>query len=283
MGSRSFPLPPLLTLSTRAASLVRLPTYFRIAEEARVDGIDLDFAGRPLPSSIVRLVTHAEASDAPVRSVWVPRSSAWTAWRRDRSRRLAAELAAAMGAAALVIDLPAMTDGKISRSVVTSVTESLRANVGPATQVTVAIGAARLEGGRGHLVQLTSLRRLAEEWDFDIALDLLGRIDPRWEAEAAVARLGTRLSLIRLGGDIASGPAQGRWRGAARALATALDSGHAMTFALAPTVAPWQGAWAPAVARACAAAGTRIMDRYSAVEEQRVLDSFPNPRPHYRG
>ena len=41
------------------------------------------------------------------------------------------------------------------------------------------------------------LRYVAEEWEVHIALDLTGAIDPRWEAEAAILRLGERLRLVR--------------------------------------------------------------------------------------
>ena len=47
-------------------------------------------------------------------------------------------------------------------------------------------------------MQLGALRHFAEEWDLGVALDLTGRLDPTWEAEAAVTRLGQRLQLLRV-------------------------------------------------------------------------------------
>ena len=50
-----------------------------------------------------------------------------------------------------------------------------------------------------HPDRLVVLRRLAEEWDFDLALDLCGPIDPTWESEAAISKLMPRLTLVRIG------------------------------------------------------------------------------------
>jgi hypothetical protein len=58
---------------------------------------------------------------------------------------------------------------------------------------------------------------MAEEWDFDLVLDLVGGVDPQWEAEAAVVRIGSRLRMVRLGARRwRCGPTRstaGWWRG----------------------------------------------------------------------
>ncbi|MFN8591320.1 MAG: hypothetical protein U0031_07630 [Thermomicrobiales bacterium] len=90
-----------------------------------------------------------------------------------------------------------------------------------------------LKGGRPHLVQLGAIRRFAEEWDIEIALDLAGRFDPTWEAEAAVARLGHRLSVIRLLASAPSRGAIGRDRVACRALHAALDREDSLEISVA--------------------------------------------------
>ncbi len=91
-----------------------------------------------------------------------------------------------------------------------------------------------------------ALRRTAEEWDFDLALDLCGGIDPRWEAEAAIQRVLPRLTLVRVGtsgGDVSSGT---RNRLTRRSLAYLLDQSYAGTLSLAPSV-PWTGVLSPAL------------------------------------
>src|SRR3712207_9486683 len=104
---------------------------------------------------------------------------------------------------------------------------------------------------------MTALRRLAEEWDFAIALDLIGPVDPRWEAEAPVSRLGSRLTLIRLVAQAAIGSAFGRHRPGARALAAAVGGGPATNVVIVPRGAILQSARTPALMRGRALTGAR--------------------------
>lgn len=278
MGRRPFPVPPLLTLSTSALPLLRSSTWFRIARDAGLDGLDLDVSGRPLPNA-GRLLAMAERHDTTIRSVWVPRPGFGSGWRFAA----AVALANAIGAARLVVEAPPATDGVVAPAALLDRCESVRGLLSGQTRVVVALRPRHLEGGRRHLVQMTVLRRMAEEWDFDLALDLVGTIDPRWEAEAAVSRLGSRLTMVRLDGDILAGPGIARHRSSARALAAAIDGGHADRFAIVPRVPVWHGGQASALARAGAEARRRIADRHSSVEEQRILDVFPHPWPGQRG
>lgn len=281
MGARPYPLPPLVTLST-GASRLRPSTLFRAASDAGVDGVDLDLSGRPWPDPR-RVAAAAERHNVAVRSIWVPRPGIWTGWRSDRAMEVTAALVGATGAGFLVIDGPVGNDGSLSRSAMTRLTEAAHGVAPPGTHVVIALRGRHLEGGRRHLVQMTSLRRLAEEWEFGVALDLSGTLDARWEAEAAVSRLGARLTMIRLPANAASGPSSGGNRVAVRALAAAMDSGYPTQFAVVPGVPFWQSGYVPALARACATAKRRIAERHSVVEEQRVFDAFPHPWQEHRG
>lgn len=281
MGTRPLPVPPLVTLSTSALPLPRPATWFRIARDAGVDGVDLDLSGRPLPQPD-RLLASAERSDVSVRSVWVPRARIWTGWRFEFGMSAAAALANATSASWLVIDAPAAVNGAFPLATLTARTEALRARLTSKIGVVVTLRPRQLEGGRRHLVQMTALRRMAEEWEFDVALDLVGVIDPRWEAEAVVSRLGNRLKMIRVASDVVTEPGSGRNRASVRALAAVIDGGQLARFAIVPKVSVWQTGHAPALARAAADARRRISDRYSAVEEQRILDAFPHPWPGHR-
>jgi hypothetical protein len=66
-----------------------------------------------------------------------------------------------------------------------------------------------------------------------VALDLTGRLDPTWEAEAAVTRLGQRLQLLRVRDTSPSRNAVGLDRVACRALHAALDRESALMVAVA--------------------------------------------------
>ena len=239
MAAFQVPLPPLLVLSTRASLVLRLSTLARVAEQARLDGIDLDLTGRPLAARRGPLLASEDGRAVPIRSVWVPRPGFLRGLASRRTIASAVAIADAARADQLLVDVPIAEDGKLARSLVTGTVESLRSRLGPATGVTVALRPWQLEGGRGHLAMLTALRRLAEEWDFGVALDLLGTIDPSWEVEAAITRLGGRLTLVRLGGEARSGRGYWRRRAAHRALATVIDNGQRPTLSLGAMACPW--------------------------------------------
>lgn len=282
MDARVRLLSPVVTLSTRASPRLRLTTFARVAIVAHLDGLDVDLSERlpVVPSDVIAAV---ERYAVPVRSVWVPNIGPWTNWRREHVTDAAATIARASRAAMLVVDLSAGGAGKPVRAAITASTIALRSSLRAETRMCVAVRARQLEGGRAHLVEMTALRRLAEEWDFEIALDLTGPIDPRWEAEAAVARLGARLRLIRLETEVASGPAHGRGRMATRAFSAAIDGGHAMEFALVPRCPIWRWNRAGVMTGACDTAGRRVRARFAAVEAQRVADAYPPPFPKHRG
>jgi hypothetical protein len=101
------------------------------------------------------------------------------------------------------------------------------------SRVLLGIPSTALKGGRPHLVQLGGIRRFAEEWDLSVAVDLAGQFDPTWEAEAAIARLGERLSLLRISASAPSRAAVGRDRVACRALHAAIDGDHVLDVAIA--------------------------------------------------
>lgn len=281
MGVRPHPLAPLVSLST-SASWLRVPTFCRVAREAGADGIDLDLSGRPLPDP-ERVATVAERHGIPIRSVWVPPPSIWTAWRSERALAAAVSVVRLTGAGCLVFPAPIGGDGSVSRSAVAGLSETALGLCPPRTRVVVALQHRHLEGGRRHLAQMTALRRLAEEWELGIALDLSGAVDARWEAEAAVSRLGARLMLIRLAADAAWGTSGGGSRVAIRALAAAIDGGHPVQFAVVPGLPFWQSGHAPALGRAYSSARRRIAERHAMVDEQRVFDAFPPRWQEHRG
>jgi hypothetical protein len=97
------------------------------------------------------------------------------------------------------------------------------------------LSSAALRGGRPHLVHLGALRHFVEEWDLSLALDLSGNFDPTWEAEAAVARLGERLSVLRVRASAPSRSAVGADRVACRTIHAAIDRGRAVDIAVCAT------------------------------------------------
>ncbi|CAA9567471.1 MAG: hypothetical protein AVDCRST_MAG49-3271 [uncultured Thermomicrobiales bacterium] len=278
------PTPPLITLSTRASRLLPLASFLPVAAAAGLDGVDLDLTGRlgrPAPEPI-RL--RAAREGVPVRSVWLPPTSGGPLSERQ-GRRMAAtavSLVAGTGATTVVVDRPtAATERRPPgprRPGTRSLLQVLRQELPEPIRIALVVRPRQLGGTRDHLVEMTALRRLAEEWDYDLALDLFGPIDIGWEAEAAVTRLLPRLTAIRLGPLESRPPGRGRARMTARVLSLAVDAGFGGTIATTPQPAALQGLWGPAIARAGSATAALIRDRYLTVHQPTQRDTFTRSR-----
>jgi hypothetical protein len=219
-----------------------------IAAVASVDGVDVDVTS-PLRAWLASCFGAAERPYVPVRSIWVPIDGL----RSPRNRRLIDTLASHQPDAPPRVIAVLPNSGSVrDLARVFDPTWSALASC----QIAIGLAATGLKGGRPHLVQLGGIRRFAEEWDLAIAVDLAGRFDPTWEAEAAVARLGDRLAILRLSATAPSRAAVGRDRVACRALHAAIDRAPSLDVALsAPTPVPF-----PATPRAAAHAAQRAID-----------------------
>lgn len=202
------------SLSTRGAFM---PAWMvqHVAAAAGVDGIDVD-ALSPLGTWLAARTGATTAPQIPVRSLWLPLD-----WRRSPRVARLVETVTYLHSDQPPLVVVVVPGAFPVRELVKHV-ETFRSALNPA-QLVVGLPSPLLRGGRPHLVQLGGIRRFAEEWDFRIAIDLSGRFDPTWEAEAAIARLGERLRLIRLPASAPSRAAIGRDRVACRALHAALD------------------------------------------------------------
>jgi hypothetical protein len=114
--------------------------------------------------------------------------------------------------------------------------EQTRQFVGRDRRLLLALRGYHLLGGRRHLADLTALRHLAEEWDLGFALDLTGGLDPTWEAEAAIIRLGGHLRLLRIKTAATHRLAVGEARVVARALGAAMEQAIPPEVALVSSV-----------------------------------------------
>lgn len=183
----------------------------------------------------------------PTTSLWLPITMASTA----RSRRLIRLVSERQGdvTPSLVLATSSLQYRDLSRQMV-----ELQAST--PSRLLLGLDTSQLRGGRPHLVQLGALRHFAEEWDLGVALDLTGRLDPTWEAEAAITRLGQRLQLLRIRDTAPSRNAVGLDRVACRALHAALDRESSLTVAVASSrLSPL-----PATPRAVAVNARRAAD-----------------------
>ncbi len=266
------PLIPSLVLSSRANRWLPVTALAEAAHDAGTDGLDLDLTTRPGATLLgfasgIRVQTGA---DVAIPSLWLPqvRRFGLNGRRADRFVDEWLGLSARLQLKQLLVNRePALRPfGERDKR---PLLLRLQEGVGPKTRVTLVLRPTDLEGTRAHLTTMTSLRRTAEEWDFDLAIDLCGTVDPRWEAEAAIQRILPRLTLIRLGasgGDLAPGS---RARLTRRSLAYLLDQSYSGTLSLVPTV--------PLTAKFSAATlerGTRNEAQAIVERHQRIFSSI---------
>lgn len=231
----------------------------------RFFAIDLDLRSTWIAPSWTRLAADASHSMTRVRSTWIAGVIAGPA-SRSRLLRLTTLLRGCKNELGLrTIVIPRAAHLRRGSSIGPSIREIVSDRSNTSARIAVGIRAIDFADDRRHLDQLVATRRLAEEWDLDIALDLTGNVSLNWEAEAAVIRLMPRLTLVRLRPWIASdgsGPSEDRQAIALRTVAMLADQGYTGSISLVPRPDPW---WKiPAAEGAGAETLTRdlILDRY---------------------
>ncbi len=276
------PALPEITLSSTAVRWRRPSTIFRVSERSGISGVDLDLSD---PMVIGRTNDMADALsrfNGAIHTVWMPRSTNPAVWTGSNVYHEALDAHRRTGAR-IVLRMPVAPHPEINRAVITSLTETMRTRVDGDARIMVALDRRWTTGGRAPLVQMTTLRRLAEEWDFEIGLDLTGRLDPTWETEAAILRLGRRLIYLRIAALPTPGRASdARDRITARALAASLESGSLQTVALAPAVRPWHRLAIGSTANACQDLSQRVHVRQKSWLESRIVDQSANDRAPWR-
>ena len=212
-----------VSFSTRGALM---PAWMvqHVAGMANVDGIDVD-ATSPLGVWLAARSGTSESPHIPIRTIWLPIEGV----RAPRVQRLLDFTHAHQSDVPPLIVLT-LSGAGASRDLARTFFQT--ADVVRDWNVALGLPATALRGGRPHLVQLAAVRRFAEEWDLAVALDLAGRFDPTWEAEAAISRIGNRLKLVRLSVAAPSRAAVGRDRVACRALHAAIDRVERLDIAL---------------------------------------------------
>lgn len=224
--SRQIPSSSLaVNLSTKRVVLPARMVH-QVAALAGVGGLDVDVTS-PLGRWMGARLAASNYGNVPISSLWVPASEL----QSPASRRLIEDIANRQSDSCLsiVATLPA---GATLNELTTHL--ALSGGIDKSLPVMLGLPSAALKGGRPHLVQLGGIRRFAEEWDLSVAIDLSGQFDPTWEAEAAVSRLGERLTKLRITASAPSRAAVGRDRVACRALHAAMDRDRYLEVAVAP-------------------------------------------------
>lgn len=266
---------PRISVATRSPRVAALHAFLGAAESAGVPELDLDLTGRTWRMNLPRLAAAAAACQIRIRAVWLPDSDRGRFVERwDHIPALLADLHAELRPGAVVVDRTVSGNARRHADTILALRRTLPASV----RLAYAIRPGELVGTRDHLADLSALRRSAEEWDLDLALDLHGSIDPRWEAEAAVTRLLPRLSVVRLGPLGSRPPGRGRERATARALATLADASYAGAIAITAQRSIWQTGSHAALARSCAETAHHIRVRYATIQDALPQSAYPEFR-----
>jgi hypothetical protein len=209
-----------------------------VIRRAQDDGylaIDLDMRhafSSPSPSAVRSLSDDAVLR---IRSIWLPATMNGPLLSR-RLERLTGFLRLAqqeLGLRNIVI----AGASQASRRGTPLLPVARRAVAGAHGAVRLAMGV-RADRSMHSLESTTLARRVAEEWNLDLALDVAGPVPAGWEAEAAVSRLLPRLSVVRLCGWLPSHfthEDDGPTRIAARSMSMLADQGYSGLLSVVPT------------------------------------------------
>lgn len=263
-GSRPTGRPTIL-LGAQASRLGTIDGIVRDMSEQRFFAADLDLRSVWIAPSWPRVAAEASRSMIRVRSAWIAGVITGPA-ARSRLLRITALLRGCKDDLGLrTIVIPRAAHLRRGSSIGPSVKEIVTDRTKTSARIAVGIRAVDFANDRRHLDQLVATRRMAEEWDLDIALDLTGNVSLNWEAEAAIVRLMPRLSLVRLHSWIAgdgSGRSRDRQAIALRTIAMLADQGYAGSISILPHPAPWWSMTAHAGSGPEALARELILDHY---------------------
>lgn len=248
MSSRSRPkeTPPLggrptVLYGGEATRLGSLGGLIQSASAHEFYSVDIDLRSSWLAPSWLAVASQLSRHMIRVRSVWLPGMLAGPLvnQRTDRLMEFLRGCRRDHGLRTIVI--PRAAHIRRGSSLGPLIRQFASDRTGPVPRVAVGVRAIDLGAERGHLDHLRSIRRLAEEWDLDVALDLTGRVPRDWEAEAAIMRLLPRLALVRIAPESREGlyrTSVGTRSMAARSIAILADQGYTGPISVASSVHP---------------------------------------------
>jgi hypothetical protein len=227
---------PTIVLATTPGRFGSLNGSLRLATTSGLIAIDLDVRSAWRMPSVDQLRIAHRSEPVRIRSLWLP-STLTGMFARVRTDDLSELMRVArddFGLQTLILPRDRVGNSESALHLRTA-RDLAQRRTGRKVRLALGLQASDFRHDRWHLDQLLGLRRMAEEWDLDLALDLSGNVAPTWEAEAAVLRVLPALSVVRLGqwrradgGMIASQEAQV----AHRTIAILADQGFAGTIAI---------------------------------------------------
>ena len=188
---------PTIVLGGSVSTLGSAANALAVGHAGPFYALDLDLRDAWLPPAWDQIASRHAQSTIRLRSLWLP--ATLTGFNIDRRHTRISELLAHgrddLGLRELIVPrLSAETPGVNLAAEARAFTKASNGVV----RIAIGIRAASLMRHADHLDRLAAVRRTIEEWDLAVALDLTGDIPTGWEAEAAIARLVLRMSLVRL-------------------------------------------------------------------------------------
>ena len=195
------PLPapgrPTVVLGGTASALGSATNALSVSQLGPFYALDLDLRDAWLTPTWQHVAAFHRESTVRLRSMWLPGTISGfnVARRHERLSALLAHGRDDFGTRDLII--PRLSVESPGVNVAAEARDFAKASQG-VVRFSVGVRAASIMRHADHLDRIAAIRRTIEEWDLGIALDLTGDIAAGWEAEAAIARLVRRLTLVRL-------------------------------------------------------------------------------------
>jgi len=239
---------PTIIAGAATSPLGSLGRTLRAAESLQFFAIDLDLRRTLVMPSATALGRAGEQGIVRIRSAWIP--GAITGPRHvSRTKGLWSGLihaATHLGLRSVVIPHRSeVTRGEWLGSESRRVFQE--ANLGAIRQA-IGIRGSAMQRGHEQLRHLQMVRHTAEEWDLDLALDLTGDVPHYLEAEAAILRLISRLTIVRIPSWVsANGELNTADPISRRVISILADQGYTGTISIVPMRSPWHISWQPPV------------------------------------
>jgi hypothetical protein len=190
---------PILAYGTTPGRFGHLGKGLYAAQNAGLLALDVDLRDAWFLPSPTATALETARHIIRIRSIWLPSGvRGWFAQRRmDALGDFLRQAKQEFGLRSLI--LPRSQEGEDLTLINKLARDVAAVKTGTDVRLVLGLRAGDFRHDRWHLDQLTSLRRMAEEWDLDLALDLTGNVSLAWEAEAAIVRVFPRLVSVRLG------------------------------------------------------------------------------------
>lgn len=270
-------LSPTLTISTSTSRYIGPNRYAKIAAHAALAGVDIDLTANALLKLALRR-SSSPITTFDTAAIWLPdsRSANRSVFGSLANHDHIIDMVERLGPKSLVLDPPGRvrSSGTDSRSIIRAVRELKDSK----PSVNLVLRSYTLSPGRTHLAEMTALRRAAEEWDFGLALDLSGYVDPRWEVEAAIQRVLPRLRSVRMGGSLSASRTSVQQRIAHRLVDYLIDQQYAGTISLVPARTWYSPFSAAAISGDTAADAAFVRGRFSRIHETELPQSGVSQR-----